>query len=92
MKSRHKDPARKRNKYKMGQFNNKQELKAAFAAKLFKPERNSNMRWKLELVHESGKVDDMYYETRQQARDARQFYKTMCDPALADVKLVDQGK
>ena len=92
MKSRMKDPARKRNKYKLGQFNNKQELKQAFAKKLFKLERKPEMRWKLELIHSNGKIDDMYYLTREEARNARKFYKTMCDPALADVKLVDQGK
>lgn len=101
MKSRHKDPARKRNKYKLGQFNNKEQLKAAFASKLFKVERKNDMRWKLEIVLSNGRTDDMYYETRQQAREAKKYYDSISNPDVIDltgdpvvrrVKLVDLGK
>lgn len=49
------------------------------------------MRWKLILEISDNKFDDMYYETREQMRLAKNFYKTMCNPPLVSVTSVDLG-
>lgn len=47
------------------------------------------MRWKLILEISKNKSDVMYYETREQMRQAKKFYSTMCNPPLLSVKSVD---
>ena len=49
------------------------------------------MRWKLILEISKNKSDEMYYETREQMRQAKAFYETLCDPPLLSVKSVDLG-
>lgn len=49
------------------------------------------MRWKLILEISENRVDEMYYETREQMREAKRFYSTMCNPPLLSVKSVDLG-
>ena len=49
------------------------------------------MRWKLILEISKNKSDEMYYETREQMRQAKKFYSTMCNPPLVSVKSVDLG-
>ncbi len=52
------------------------------------------MRWTLILKgvnHFGAFTDTLYYDTREEARYAKRFYKTMCEPALDSVRLVDLG-
>ena len=47
------------------------------------------MRWKLILEISKNRTDVMFYETREQMREAKRFYSTMCNPPLVSVKSVD---
>lgn len=54
-------------------------------------ERSRTMRWKLILEISKNESDEMFYETREQMRQAKKFYSTMCNPPLVSVKSVDLG-
>jgi len=41
------------------------------------------------MINSDGTKDELYYLTREEARRAARFYKTMCDPPQKEVKIID---